>query len=179
MASTIAVPARADIPVEFTWNLSDIYPSPEAWQQRLEEFKTELVDTARFQGRLGDGPDQIADWLEYYQAIQREAMRLVMYARLGYSTDTSDQAAAARSGQATSLDSTVAATLAFAEPELMAVGFETLRAWRAQTPRLAIYDHYFANLERLSAHVRSAEVEELLGQAEDPFRTAALSLIHI
>ncbi len=173
MTSTIAVPTRAEIPVEFTWNLGDIYPSPEAWQQRLEEFKTELADAARFQGRLGDGPDQLADWLEYYQAIQREAMRLVMYARLGYSTDTSDQAAAARSGQATSLDSTVAATLAFAEPELMAVGFETLRAWRAQTPRLAIYDHYFANLERLSAHVRSAEVEELLGQAEDPFRTAA------
>ena len=156
MASTIAVPARADIPVEFTWNLADIYPSPDAWQQRLEEFKTELAGAARFQGRLGDGPDQLADWLECYQAIQREAMRLVMYARLGFSTDTSDQAAAARHGLATSLESIVAATLAFAEPELMAVGFATLRAWQMQSPRLAIYDHYFANLERLSAHCRAS-----------------------
>ncbi|MCB0152266.1 MAG: oligoendopeptidase F, partial [Caldilineaceae bacterium] len=61
----------------------------------------------------------------------------------------------------------------FAEPEMMGLGFATLRAWLADSPRLAIYAHYIDNLERMSAHVRSAEVEELLGQVEDPFRTAA------
>ena len=171
--TAITVPVRSEIPVEFTWDLADIYPTPEAWQQRLDAFKEELARAAAFKDHLGDGPEQLADWLDVYQAIQRETMRLVMYARLGYSTDTGDLAAAARAGQATSLESTVAATLAFAEPELMAIGFPTLRAWREENPRLAIYGHYFANLERLSGHVRSAEVEELLGQVEDPFRTAA------
>jgi len=173
MTAKIAVPARSEIPVEFTWDLADIYPTPEAWQQRLDAFKEELTQAAAFKGRLGDGPELLADWLEFYQTLQRETMRLIMYARLGFSTDTADQAAAARHGLATSLESAVATALAFAEPELMAIGFDTLRAWREENPRLAIYGHYFANLERLAAHVRSAEVEELLGQAEDPFRTAA------
>ena len=41
--------------------------------------------------------------------------------------------------------------------------------WLAKTPRLAYLDHYVDNLFRKQAHVRSAEVEELLGMVADPF----------
>ena len=103
----------------------------------------------------------------------RDSQRVAMYAELAYSTDTNDQIAAARIGQANSLSADVQAAVAFAEPELMSIGFPTLRAWQQSQPRLAIYGHYFDNLERLSSHVRSAEVEEVLGQVEDAFRTAS------
>ncbi|HNP74656.1 MAG TPA: oligoendopeptidase F, partial [Kouleothrix sp.] len=48
------------------------------------------------------------------------------------------------------------------------LGLEQLRAWAAD-PRLARYAHAFDQLERKQAHVRSAEVEELLGQLRAPF----------
>lgn len=171
--TTKTVPARNEIPVEHTWDIANIFPTPADWESRLAEVKARLPEIRQYQGRLGEGPDTLADWLEVYQDLMRDTHRAVMYAALDYSTDTNNQAAAARSGQGTSLASAVQAAVSFAEPEMMAIGFATLRTWLAESPRLANYAHYIDNLERMSAHVRSAEVEEVLGQVEDPFRTAA------
>ena len=166
------VRSRAEIPVEHTWDLASIYPTPADWDAKVNEIKERLATTRTFQGRLGQSPAMLADWLEHFQALMVDTQRVVMYAALDYATDTNNQAAAARTAQATSLAATVQATVAFAEPELMEIGFDMLRGWQQAHPRLNIYAHYFDNLERVSAHVRSAEVEELLGQVEDPFRTA-------
>ncbi len=171
--ATTTVPARSEIPVEFTWDLTSIYPTPAAWEAKLAEVKARLVETRQFEGRLSEGPTVLAEWLAHYQELMAETQRLVMYAALDYSTDTNNQEAAARAAQATSFSALVQTAIAFAEPELMSIGFATLRQWLQSDPALAIYTHYIDNLERLSPHVRSAEVEELLGQVEDPFRTAA------
>ena len=171
--ATATVPARNEIPVEHTWDLANIFPTPADWEAKLANVKARLPEIRQYQGRLGEGPDALAGWLETYQDLMRDTHRVVMYAALDYSTDTNNQAAAARAAQGTSLASAVQAAVSFAEPEMMGLGFATLRAWLADSPRLAIYAHYIDNLERMSAHVRSAEVEELLGQVEDPFRTAA------
>lgn len=63
----------------------------------------------------------------------------------------------------------VAAALAFFAPELIDVGHDKLRQWMQQDVRLAVYAHSLDDLFRRRAHVRSAEVEELLGMLADPF----------
>ncbi len=170
--STTNVPLRSEIPVEHTWNLETIFATPEEWQAQLAELKARLPHVRAYAGSLGESPAQLAAWMDEYQALMRDAQRLAMYAFLDYSTDATDQTAAARTGQANSLNAEVQAATAFAEPELMALGWEKLRRWVQENAQLAIYAHYFADLERQSAHIRSAEVEEVLGQVEDPFRTA-------
>jgi oligoendopeptidase F len=170
--STKVVPLRSEIPLEYTWDLGTIYATPAAWETTLAEVKARLPHVRGYAGRLGEGPGMLAAWMDEYQALMRDAQRLGMYAFLGSATDATDQAAAARVGQANSLSAEVQAAIAFAEPELMAIGFDTLRRWQAEDPRLAVYAHYFDDLARTSAHIRSAEVEEVLGQVEDPFRTA-------
>jgi oligoendopeptidase F len=166
-------PLRAEIPVEHTWDLASIYGAPEAWEATRLEVRERLPHVRGYAGRLGEGPAILAAWLDEYQALMRDAQRLAMYAYLDAATDATNQAAAARVGQANSLAAEVQAAVAFAEPELMALGDETLRRWMAEEPRLEGYAHYFANLRRMRAHIRSAEVEEVLGQIEDPFRTAS------
>ncbi len=170
--STTKVALRSEIPVEYTWDLASIYSSPGEWETTLAEVKERLPHVRAYAGRLGEGPGMLAAWMDEYQALMRDAQRLAMYAFLGSATDATDQEAAARVGQANSLGADVQAAIAFAEPELMAVGFDTLRRWMAEDTRLVVYEHYFDDLERMSAHIRSGEVEEVLGQAEDPFRTS-------
>ena len=170
--STNTVPLRSEIPVEQTWDLASIFATPADWETHLAAFKARLPQTRSFVGHLGDSPAKLVEWMAVYQDLLRDAQRLAMYAFLDYSTDTNVQAAAARTGQANSLNAEVQAAVAFAEPELMSIGMDTLRRWMAENPSLAIYDHYFDDLERQAAHIRSAEVEEVLGQLEDPFRTA-------
>ncbi len=92
---------------------------------------------------------------------------------MGHTADTTDQEAAARFDRARGLQARVTGTAAFGDPEIVGIGSDTLRRWLREEPRLAIYTHYIDRLERRQAHIRSAEVEELLGYVQDPFRTAA------
>lgn len=166
------IPARNEIPTEHTWELASIYITPEAWEIAYEAVRKQLPALQAFQGHLGDSPAQLVAWFEQWQTVLREMQRVVMYAFLDYAGDTGNQAAVARRGRADTLASETQAAIAFAEPELMAIGFEQLHQWMASEPQLAIYHHYVERLERNQAHVRSAEVEELLGQVADPFQTA-------
>ncbi|MCX6048939.1 MAG: oligoendopeptidase F [Chloroflexi bacterium] len=174
--SQVTIPSRAEIPVEHTWDTASIFPTPEAWDATFEAVVAQLPALQAFQGHIGDSPTRLADWLEMAQSLTLNVQRIGMYAFLEYSVDTSNQTAVARTGRAGTLSSQVQAATAFAEPEMMAIGFDKLFQWVASEPRLAIYQHYFERLQHNQAHVRSSEVEELLGQVNDAFQTA--STIH-
>ncbi len=64
------------------------------------------------------------------------------------------------------------AATAFADPEILAIGEETVQGWCESEPRLAPYRHYFDNLFRRKSHIRSEEVEAVLGLLVDPFNGA-------
>ena len=105
----------------------------------------------------------------------RRALVLMVYADMASSVDSNDQNAVAMSGRARSLYGQVLATFAFVEPELIAIGSAKLHGWTNSEPRLALYAHYFDDLFRKQAHIRSGEVEELLGMLADPFSGAGLN----
>jgi oligoendopeptidase F len=171
--SQAQIPTRADIPVEHTWDLTSIYVTPAESETAYDAVTQRLPGVEQFAGRLGESPATLAAWLDNWQILLRETQRITMYALLDYAGDTGNQEAVARRGRADTLASQVQAAVAFAEPELMAIGFPQLYEWVANEPALAIYRHYIERLEHNSAHIRSAEVEELLGQLSDPFQTAS------
>ena len=72
-------------------------------------------------------------------------------------------------GRAAGMYGQVSATVAFIPPELIAIGKPRLEDWMKQEPKLASYAHAFDDLFRKQGHVRSAEVEELIGMLADPF----------
>jgi oligoendopeptidase F len=167
------IPARKDVPVEHTWDAGSIFPSPAAWEEEFRSVEHRLPDLAEFRGHLGDGPATLADWFAAAEAVEAAFSRLNIYSEMFYAVDSADQTASGRQDRSRGLGSRVHAATSFAEPELLAIGVDKLRAWARGESRLALYDHYFEILERKRDHVRSAEVEELLSQAADPFGTAA------
>lgn len=40
MTEAVKIPERSQIPVEETWNLADLYPSDQAWEQDLEATRS-------------------------------------------------------------------------------------------------------------------------------------------
>jgi oligoendopeptidase F len=167
------LPLRSEIEAAYQWDLTVVYPTDEAWRAAARALAAELEAVPRFHGHLGDSPAALADWLEHWQALRRELGILYVYASSQQAVDTTDQTAAANYGQAIALYAQTVAALSFAEPEMIAIGPDRLMQWAEQEARLAIYRHYFDALKSRQAHVRSSEVEELLGQVLDPFRTAA------
>jgi oligoendopeptidase F len=92
-----------------------------------------------------------------------------MYASFSYSVDTADQGAAGMMGKAGAMYGQVAATVAFVAPEIISIGKAKLDEWIKQEPKLAVYGHSFDDLFRKQAHIRSGEVEEILGMLAEPF----------
>lgn len=165
---TSTLPPRSEIAPEFTWNATSLFASRDAWAQVLADTSSQLGTLSRYKDTLGQGPAALADWLEAEAALTERVYHLITYAVMTQSVDTSDQHGAAMFGQAMTLYSQTAAAVSFAEPEILQLGRETLERWQQEEPRLAAYTHYFDNLFRRQEHVRSPEVEELLGMADDP-----------
>lgn len=168
-----AVPPRSAIATEHTWDAASIFSTDDAWEAAFSGIVDGLPALEAFRGRLGEGAGTLADWLEAMQVAFRALWQVVVYATMGHSVDKTDQAASARHDRARGLLARVTAKVAFAEPEIIALGFDNLRRWIAEEERLATYAHYTDRLARRAPHVRSPEVEELLGFLADPFRAAS------
>ena len=164
---------RSEIPVADTWDVESIFPSVEAWEEAVARAPEQLERLAGFEGRLTESAATLADWMAALEDVFREMARIRVYASLGYSVNMTDQEAAARHDRAQGLLARVRATTAFAEPEILSIGEDRLQQWMEEEERLAIYDHYFDQLYRRKDHIRSQEVEALLKEVQDPFRTAA------
>ncbi len=173
MATTQTIPLRRDIPRESTWDTAGIFPTDDAWEAEFKRVAAQLPGLAKFRGHLGDSPAVLADWFDAVEQIGVALGKVTLYASMQHTVDTGDPAAAAKNDRARGLNVQAMAAMAFAEPELLQVGLSKLKTWPRSEARLKTYAHYMDRLERRAAHVRSAEVEELLSQVMDPFRTAA------
>jgi oligoendopeptidase F len=156
-----------------TWARESIFPEHSAWEAEFAAVEASLPDLSEFQGRLGDSPATLLDWFTLAETTRARVQRLELYAYMGFATESGDESELARLDRITGLGSRAAAAMAFAEPELIGIGFTRLRAWADENADLGVYRQYFDALEKRAQHVRSEEVEELLKNVADPFGTAA------
>lgn len=166
------VPPRHEIPVSYTWDASSVFPSDAAWETAIEQLETQLQTAAAYKGRLHEGAVVLADAFDAVEHVSRSLGKIHIYAMLFHAVETTNQSAAAKSDRARSLVGKANAIISFLRPEMIAIGFDTLRQWLQQEPRLSYLEHYVNQLEKQQAHVRSAEVEQVLGMAQDMIGTA-------
>ncbi|HRI57889.1 MAG TPA: oligoendopeptidase F, partial [Anaerolineae bacterium] len=56
MTEITSLPLRSEIPVEQTWDLASVYPTPADWEAACAELTAQLPALAAFRGRLAEGP---------------------------------------------------------------------------------------------------------------------------
>jgi oligoendopeptidase F len=152
---------RDEIPLEYRWNLEDIVPGPEAWDEARDQFETQLEDLRAFKGRLAESPEVLADALDLQFALGRLVTDIYVYAAQGQHTDTRDAEANERLSLARGIMASFGQNRSFIEPEIAQIADETLAEFVSHE-RLATYAHYLDNITRTKAHIRSGEVEEVL-----------------
>lgn len=164
-----ALPPRSAIAKEHTWNKESVFATPADWEAACAEVLALLPGVQQFQGRLAEGPATLVDYVETAAVFIRKVMKVMFYANMSASVDNNDTQAQAMTGKALGILGQALASVAFGEPELLAIGQDTLLRWADQEPRLSIYRHYIDDLFRRQQHVRSAEVEQIMGLVADPF----------
>lgn len=165
------LPERSTIDRKYRWNEESVFATRDDWRREFNAVAEAIPRLQSFAGRLSEGADTLSSFFAFRDDIGSRVETLHFYAFMSATVDTGDEEAQSINGQSGSLIGKYRAAVAFAEPELLAIGRETLDRWVAVTPALAEFAHWVDDLFRLQEHVRSAEVEELLGSAEEVFES--------
>jgi oligoendopeptidase F len=163
--SVKALPKRSEVAVENTWNLELIYPSDDQWEADFRRVEAMIPALESWRGRVGESAAALLATLRQRDEIHVLLDQLLAYAHMRRDEDTANSTYQALNDRGTTLATRVSAAGAFIEPEIMAIGDEQLAAFLAENADLRLYAHHLEELRRQRAHIRSAEVEELLAQA--------------
>ena len=161
------VPARADVPIESTWNHESVFPSFDAWREEYQAAVAAMSEIEPYQGTLAQSPQRLAEWFDLHATIARRVWTLFMYPVMWQACDGNNEAIKGMVGQAQGLAGQFSAAVAFAEPELLAMDEKTLLGW-LQLDQLSLYQQHIDDLLRKKKHVLSGEVEAVLGLLSDP-----------
>lgn len=169
MTTSTQVPERNDIPKEQTWNAESVFESFDAWRAEYDEVLGILPEVDTYKGQISQSPDKLHEWITFSSKLSRRISKLYFFTGMWINCDSDNETVKGLLGQATSLYGQFASKSAFANPELLSMDEATLRGWIQDHDDLKIYEHSINDLLRKKAHVRSAEVEEIMGMLSEPF----------
>jgi oligoendopeptidase F len=170
--------ARKNIDKKFKWNAESVFPSLEAWEKEAAKIVEDIAKVKQYQGRLAESAALLYEAIYVSEQLMIRAYKLYMYASFSYAVETTNMQAGGMLGKAQGiLFGQVLSAVAYLQPETLAIGKRQLEEWmdHPSGEKLAVYRHNFEDLFRQQAHVRSAEVEEILGLVSDPLQGASNS----
>lgn len=163
---------RKDVPVKYTWNLQDLYPSREAWSQAMSRVEKQIAEPLPFKGHLGGGPAPLLKALLAEEALGKDVARVDLYAMLSRDTDTRDSETQAMVSRTQSLDTAFATAWAWFEPEVLALGTERVQAYLAQEPGLVPFRPVLDDILRRRPHTLGQAEERVISRCADNAGTA-------
>lgn len=151
---------RKDVPVEQTWDLTDLFPDKESWEKALQSAVQEAEQITAFKGRLSESAKTLSKALKTTEAYQQKVIHVAVYANLLISADGSDpsnQSAAAKSGAALA---EISSKLSFFESELLKLTSSDIEQFIKDEPELETYRKYLFDILEKKEHILSPELEE-------------------
>ncbi len=157
--------SRADIPTEFKWDFSPIYPDWAAWETGMAEMERQMDAFARLKGSLSQGPQALLKAYQSYDEIGKLQYKVYRYPQLQRDVDTRDQAVSGRFQRVGAVFARFDAATSWFTPELLTLPEATVRGWLDATPALAPYRHTILDEFRKRAHVLDEKGERILSLA--------------
>ncbi|WP_077603297.1 oligoendopeptidase F [Oceanobacillus sojae] len=153
---------RKNVPVEQTWDLTDLFPDKESWEKALQEAVQGAEQITAFKGKLSESAQTLSKALKATEAYQQKVIHVAVYANLLISADGSDpanQSAAAKSGAALAA---ISSKLSFFETELLKLTSSDIEQFIKDEPVLETYRKYLFDILEEKDHILSPELEEAL-----------------
>lgn len=166
---------RDQIPSQYRWDFSPIYPSWQAWEAGLKTMETKMEAFAKLQGSLASGPAALQKAYEAYDEIGKLQYLTYRYPQLQRDVNTRDQDVAGRFQRIGAVFAKFDAATSWFTPELLKIPEATVRGWIEKTPGLAPYRFSILDNYRRQQHVLDEKGERLLALA-GPFGRATTSI---
>ncbi len=153
-------------PAVASWDLSDLYPSPEAWTAAHAKLSAEVDKLAGYKGTLGKSAQDMLAALTAASAAQKEVERLAVYASLKSDEDVRISDNQMRRQLAQALGAKLGEMTSWIQPEILSIGAEKVQAFEKESPELKrLFGFYLDNTLRGAPHTLGGEAEGVLAAA--------------
>ena len=164
---------RNEIEEKYTWDLSTIFPTDEAFETELAQVSEELKNASNLAGHLLDSAESLLTTTEIQLDLMRRIEKLYSYAHMKNDQDTRVAKYQEYQAKGMTIYSEFGQTFAFYEPEFMEITEDQYQAFLAEKPELQTYQHYFDKLLQKKEHILTQREEELLAGAGEIFGAAS------
>lgn len=155
---------RSEVKREETWDLEAIYADTAAWEADFAKVASMIPALSAFEGKLGESGETLLSALKQRDEIYQLFSQVAVYAHMKRDEDNSNPTSQALMEKVTSMGAQIGAAASWMTPEILELPEETLKGYLQSTQGLDLYKFELEDTYRQKAHVRSAEVEELLAQ---------------
>ena len=161
----VAAAQKMDMPM---WDLSDLYPTPDAWLAEYDRMKSEAQRLEDYKGTLGSSAAAMLAALDAIARVNKETSRLFTYASLKADEDLSNPRNQERKQQAGALNTLIGERTAWLAPEILSLGAPKVQAFLREDRTLAErHDFFLNNILRAAPHTLGLEAESVLASAGD------------
>ncbi len=165
------LPERSEIAEEYKWNLNDLYPGLENWEEEFKSVEESIPAMYKFKGNLNQSGAAVLECLDMRDKLASRIDKLYVYAHLAMDSDTRNPLFQSLADRIASLEVRFNEVIAYIVPELLDIPENTLNSFVRNTSGLDLYVHYLNNLNRNRPHVLSPKEERLLAMTGDMART--------
>ena len=162
---------RKDQDPKYTWDLSDLYVSDEAWEEDLKAADVLIEKAAAHSGKLTDAA-AVKEYLEDDFRLGRKLSNLGDYAFQRYCEDTRASAAQKMYLRFNAVGAKASAATSYGTPELLSLPGEKLDEL-VKSDELKEYTYLLEKLLRQKKHMLSAAEEKLLSSFSETFSASS------
>jgi oligoendopeptidase F len=168
---TFPLSAQENAPADpaHTWDLTEIYPSPEAWEQDRQAVIARSEAILARRGTLDDSAADLFETLALVSDTTRQAMRVSAYAELQADEDLRVTATQERRQLAQVMFTRLNEASAWIQPEILRVGAETINSFIREDERLARFAHQLDDSLRNAPYTLGEEAEQTLAYLTPAF----------
>lgn len=158
---------RDQIPQEYKWNISAMYPDESKWEDDVAQCISRSENFKSFSGRLGDSSDILLEALTERDAIWQKLEHAFVYAAMKKDEDNRVDKYQAMNDKCSAAMAKVAAAMSFFTPELLSVPEEKIFKFISEEPDLSAYEFLLKAMLREKKHVLTASEENILAQMSE------------
>ena len=171
MATVQRVPARSEVDPRDCWDLSSLYPSDAEWEQDLVKFKELIGGFEKFRGQLAQGPQRLAECLQFDMQVDLLSERLGTYVFLKTTEDQANDLYQAMMGRFQNLAVRASQLASYIRPEILSISAQQLASYMV-APELEPFRLVLERIARFKPHTLSDKEESLLAMQGEMAQTA-------
>ena len=158
--------STGDHKVPTMWDLTDLYPTSQAWNASYTKTQAAAKALDQYKGRLGTSPQGLFEALDAISALNKEAQRLYTYASLKGDEDLRSPADQERRQKAQALLTLLGEQTSWVSPELIALGEARVNSLEnARADLKGRFGFFLRDTLRSAPHTLGPEAEQVLAAA--------------